>query len=79
LGGPYQISRATRLVKEKKWQSALVATPELIARCAVVDLSYAVSGFACAVELATKKVLVDRSFVAPPGPFSGVGTRPGEG
>ncbi|MDQ3266742.1 MAG: DUF2804 domain-containing protein [Myxococcota bacterium] len=79
LGGAYQLSGARRLFKEKKWHYQLVATPEVLVAYAVVDLGYAANAFITAVDLRTREVVADQSFIGVPGPLAGVNNRPGEG
>jgi len=79
LSGAYAVSAPWRLLKEKRWQFALVATPEVIAVATIADLSYAASAFVAAVDAGSRRVLVDRGFLSLPGPFAHVGTRAAEG
>ncbi|HZN91577.1 MAG TPA: DUF2804 domain-containing protein, partial [Myxococcales bacterium] len=66
-------------LKEKKWQYAMVVTPELIAAYLIADLSYSASAFVYAVDLREKRPLVDRSYIGVPGRMARVGNRPGTG
>ena len=72
-------SRLGRLARRKRWHYSLLTSPEVVALLAVVDLGYTANAFACAVDLGTKKVLADESFLSPPGPWAKVGDHPGEG
>lgn len=79
LSGRYGLSRSLRLLKQKRWQFVLVATPEVAAVFAIMDLSYSTGAFVTAVDLPRRKVLFDGSYLGPPGPLGSVGDRPGEG
>jgi hypothetical protein len=79
LNGRYRLGLPMRLVKHKRWLYTFVATPEVIALCAVADLSYTSNAFALVADLKQKKVIVDRGFLGLPGPLVTVGNRPGVG
>ena len=66
LSGHWQLDRPTRLLRHKKWHYQLVATPEVLAAYAVVDVGYASNAFLVAVDLSTGRPLVDEGFVGPP-------------
>lgn len=79
LSGRFQLSRPLRLLKHKRWVYTLVATPEVLAAFAIVDLSYTANAFAVAVDVKERRVLYDGGFMGLPGPLARVGDRPGEG
>ncbi len=78
LAGPYAMSKAWRAVKHKSWQYTFVATPEVIALCAIADLRYTGNAFVVAVDLASRKLLHDGSFLGAPG-LQSVSNYPGQG
>jgi len=79
LRGPFALRLPLRVLKHKRWQYAMVATPEVLAVFSIADLSYTANAFACAVDLEEKKLLFDGSYMGLPAPFTRVGDRPGEG
>lgn len=79
LRGQYQPSAAGRLLTRKKWVYGFVATREVAAMMAVVDLGYTSNAFTMAVDLASGRVLADASFLGPPRPLVTVGDHPGAG
>ena len=79
LRGNWQPSAARRLASRKKWVYAFVATREVAAMLAVVDLGYSSNAFTMAVDLGSGKVLADDSFLGLPRPLVTVGDRPGAG
>ncbi|TQF16157.1 DUF2804 domain-containing protein [Myxococcus llanfairpwllgwyngyllgogerychwyrndrobwllllantysiliogogogochensis] len=79
LLGRWAPARATRLLKRKRWHYTFVATPEVAALFAVVDLGYSSSAFAVALDLAARKPLCDVSFLGAPGPMLSLGDKPGAG
>jgi len=48
-----------RLAHRKRWQWAMVSTPEVVACFAIVDAGYAASGFAVAADLSSRRVVAD--------------------
>ncbi|MGH2676362.1 MAG: DUF2804 domain-containing protein [Actinomycetota bacterium] len=74
LAGP-----AGRLARRKRWQWAVVSTPQVIACFALVDAGYFASGFAVAADLATKRVVADVGSLGAKGVSVRVGERPAEG
>src|SRR5712692_5558242 len=79
LRGPYALGFPFRVLKHKRWQYAMVATPEVLAVFSIADLGYTANAFACAVDLEQQRVLFDASFMGLPNPFTRVGNEPGEG
>ncbi len=79
LRGPYALPLPLRLLKHKRWQYVMVATPEVLALFSIADLTYTANAFACAVDLQQRKVLFDAGYMGLPGPFTRVGDQPGEG
>lgn len=79
LAGPYALGLRARVAKEKRWVYTFVATPEVMALVAILDLSYTASAFATVLSLKDRRVLVDESYLGLPGPFGHVNDRPGEG
>lgn len=59
--------RWRKLLRHKQWQYACVATREVFAGVAIVDLGYAANGFAFAVDLAHGGLLTSESFLGVPG------------
>ncbi len=79
LRGLHQPHSLRRLVTHKKWLYAFVATREVAALFAVVDVNYTSNAFVMAVDLAKKEVLVDESYLGPPRPLVKVNDQPGSG
>ncbi|MFZ5471630.1 MAG: DUF2804 domain-containing protein [Myxococcota bacterium] len=79
LAGPYHLSLPQRLLKHKRWLFTFMSTPEVIAVCAISDLTYTANAFTVVVDLKDKKVVADESFMGLPGPWAEVGNRPSEG
>lgn len=79
LLGRWAPARTTRLLKRKRWHYTFVATPEVAALFAVVDLGYSASAFAVALDLAERRPLCDVSFLGAPGPMLSLGDKPGAG
>jgi hypothetical protein len=79
LRGPYRLPLVLRPFKHKRWQYGMVGTKELLAVFSVADLTYAANSFAAGVDLRTREVLFDSSFMGLPGLLAKVGSRPGEG
>ncbi|WP_338278077.1 DUF2804 domain-containing protein [Corallococcus caeni] len=79
LLGKWAPGRTTRLLKRKRWHYTFVATQEVAALFAVVDLGYTANAFAVAVDLQEKKPLCDVSFLGVPGPLAEVSDKPGAG
>ncbi|MCP3165233.1 DUF2804 domain-containing protein [Myxococcus qinghaiensis] len=79
LLGRWAPARTTRLLKRKRWHYTFVATPEVAALFAVVDLGYSASAFAVALDLHERKPLCDVSFLGAPGPMLSLGDKPGAG
>src|SRR3712207_5831847 len=67
LGGRWQLPRPVRPFKRKRWHYAFVATPEVAALCAVVDLGYGANAFAVAFDLKERRALADVSLLGMPG------------
>lgn len=68
--------RTTRL---KKWQYVMLTSREVVMAFAIVDLSYAANAFCFAVDRQQRRLIFDKSFLAPPGTGVIVGERPGVG
>lgn len=79
LGSDYRLALPERWIRLKKWTYSLVATPEVIALFAIVDLSYSGNAFAVVVDRRDKRVLFDGSFMGAPAPLTRVNAHPGEG
>jgi hypothetical protein len=79
LRGEYARGWFYRLAHLKKWRWVMVATPEVMAAFAIVDVSYAANGFLFAADLAAKRVLTDASALGIPGLTAEVGADPDEG
>lgn len=79
LRGPYQLPLPARLLKQKKWVYALIATPRVVVLCAVIDLRYTRSAFCTVVDLVARRALFDQSFLNLPGPQVSIADHPGEG
>ena len=59
LKGAFQPRAPERLLTHKRWLYGFVATREVAALFAIVDLGYSASAFAMAVDLGTQRVLAD--------------------
>jgi Protein of unknown function (DUF2804) len=79
LSGRYQLPFHQQVLKHKKWLYSFVATPEVIALQAVVDVGYASNAFCTVVDLRDGTVLVDESFMGPPRPLVTVNDCAGPG
>ena len=79
LRGRHQLGRVGKLRSHKKWLYTFVATPQVAVLMAVVDLNYTSNAFVMAVDLGSKQVLVDESFLGPPRPLTRVNDLPNEG
>jgi hypothetical protein len=79
LRGRFQPGRIGRFRAHKKWQYAFVATREVAVLYAVVDVNYTSNAFVMAVDLGTKAVLADESFLGPPRPLVRVSDQPNIG
>jgi len=79
LRGEYQPSATRRLLTRKKWVYGFVATREVAAMMAVVDVGYTSNAFTMAVDLGSGRVLADAGFLGLPRPLVTVGDRPGAG
>jgi hypothetical protein len=62
LGGPLR-----RLLRGKRWHWAMVATDRVAVCFTIVDVGYAASGFAVAVDLASRRLVVDVGALGLPG------------
>jgi hypothetical protein len=78
LRGPFQPAALWRPVRRKRWQYALVATPEIAAAFAIADLTYTANAFAVVVDLLERRPLVDRGYLTLP-LLASVNDRPGPG
>ncbi|GMU59892.1 MAG: hypothetical protein AMXMBFR34_16550 [Myxococcaceae bacterium] len=79
LRGSYQPNALDKLRMHKKWLYGFLATREVLALWAVVDLGYTSNAFSLALDLTTQRVLADESYLGPPRPFVTVGDHPGPG
>lgn len=79
LRGRFQPSPLGKLRMHKKWLYGFVATREVLALWAVVDLGYTSNAFTLALDLTTQRVLADQGFLGPPRPFVTVSDHPGPG
>lgn len=79
LTGRSQLGRIGRLRSHKKWLYTFIATREVAALFAVVDVNYTSNAFVMAVDLTTKRVLVDESYLGPPRPLTTVSDHPNIG
>jgi hypothetical protein len=68
--------RLYRLGHHKRWWYVCAGNREVFAAFAMVDLGYVANGFAYAVDLATGKLLADRSLLGAPGLQIGIGAQP---
>jgi len=71
--------RLRRLATRKHWTYGCVATSELFAGFAVVDLGYAANAFVFVADLAGGHLVSDESFLGLPGVSAHVAPRPAEG
>jgi hypothetical protein len=71
--------RLRRLATRKHWTYGCVATREVFAGFAVVDLGYASNAFVFVADLAGGHLVSDESFLGLPGVSAHVAPRPGEG
>lgn len=79
LRGAYQPGALERFAVHKKWLYTFVATREVAALFAVVDLGYSANAFVLAVDLATQQVLTDGGYLGLPGPMVKVNEQVGPG
>lgn len=79
LRGPWQPRPLERLAVHKRWLYAFVATHEVAAVFAIVDLGYASNAFALAVDLQTHQVLADQGVMGLPWPMVQVNEHVGPG
>ncbi|WP_394850588.1 DUF2804 domain-containing protein [Pendulispora brunnea] len=64
--------------RHKRWIYTFVATKEIIALHAIVDLGYAANAFVLVADRAARSVLYDKGFTGLPRPFVHVGPRAGD-
>ena len=79
LTGAYDPGLGRRLLKHKKWLYSFVATREVIALCAVVDIGYSSNSFCVVVDLKDKQVLLDESVLGLAAPMVKVSNEPSTG
>ncbi len=79
LRGSYQPNRVDRLRMHKKWLYGFIATREVAALFAVVDLGYSSNAFALALDFATGRVMTDVGVLGLPAPLVKVNDHPGAG
>jgi hypothetical protein len=79
LVGSYQPNRLDRARMHKKWLYGFVATREVAALFAVVDLGYSSNAFALALDFGTGRVLADESALGLPAPMVKVNDHPNAG
>jgi hypothetical protein len=68
-----------RLLKHKKWLYSFVATRDVVALCAVVDVGYSSNCFCLAVDLNDNQVLLDDSVLGLSAPMVHVSNAPSSG
>lgn len=68
-----------RVARRKRWVWGGIATREVYAAFAIVDVGYASNAFAFVVDLQRGELLADHSFLGRPGAGARVGDRPGDG
>jgi hypothetical protein len=78
LQSPYALPLPLRVLKHKRWLYSFIATREVVAAFAVVDVGYTANAFATVVDLRDRRVLVDESYLGLPLSAS-VNDSPGEG
>jgi hypothetical protein len=79
LLGQFQPNALKRRLTHKKWLYGFVATREVAALMAVVDVGYASNAFAMAVDLVSGKVLADGTLMGLTWPMVEVGPHAGAG
>lgn len=79
LTGAYRPAMGRRLLKHKKWLYSFVATREVVAMCAVVDVGYSSNCFVFAVDLKDSQVLLDTSVLGLAAPMVHVSNAPSAG
>lgn len=79
LRGSYQPNRLDRFRMHKKWLYGFVATREVAALFAVVDLGYSSNAFALAYDFTAGRVLADVGLLGLPAPMVKVNEHPGAG
>lgn len=79
LRGAHAAPLPKRFVSQKRWVYTVLATPEVMAVVAIVDLGYTANAFVSAVDLIERRVLADDSFLGLPGPLARVGDAPSRG
>ena len=79
LTGAYNPGLGRRLLKHKKWLYSFVATREVIALCAVVDVGYSSNCFCVVVDLKDKTALLDTSVLGLGAPMVQVSDEPNTG
>lgn len=79
LRGSYQPNRLDRLRMHKRWLYGFLATREVAALFAVVDLGYTSNAFTLALDYASGRVLADAGVLGLPGPMVKVNDHPGAG
>lgn len=79
LRGSYQPNRLDRLRMHKKWLYGFIATREVAALWAVVDLGYTSNAFALALDFSSGRVLADVGVLGLPPPWVKVNDHPGAG
>jgi hypothetical protein len=79
LRGIWRESPLERFRKHKRWVYSFVATPDVAACFAIVDLGYATHAFTAAVDLHTRLTLANDGFLGLPRATGYVGNQPGAG
>lgn len=79
LEGSFRPHALERLRRHKKWLYVFIATDEVAAAFAIIDLGYTSSAFVLAVDLQTQRVLADEGFLGLPGPMVHVNAFAGPG
>ena len=79
LGGEWRRGALYRLKHHKSWRWCMLANAEVMVAFALVDVGYATNAFLFAVDLAARRMLVDRTALGLPRLSVKVGDRPNEG
>ena len=79
LTGQYKDTPLALALRRKCWHYTFLSTPELMIVLAIADLGYLANTFLCAVDLRTRAVLFDESFLGAPWVQGRVDNQPGVG
>ena len=75
LAAPCERGFFARRLIEKRWQYALVTTPEAMLAIAIIDLGYLSSGICAIFDRGARRLLLDENPILPPGCASAKGSR----